>query len=270
MKKLIAAVIAFTAIFSAFTACGKKKKTEDPSSSTALAGSTEAIEGENRQPDPLASTEPADATEEASKTEAVSSTEEPTESVTASQVDPLGGGAFEYNADGAVVFQGDLNNAPDRLLISAAQALFESACRTEWRYTVDCPYSIDKDSYIENSFGWRFYRITNSSVSSFDDVKNDYRKVFSGKYPDQLADYYKEQNGAVYALNGARGSDLYYSVSKITAIESKTDDEIFFTVEHYYDGSDYDGSKPYTETETFSAVIGSDGVWKAGKFRLPY
>ena len=261
MKKLIAAVIAFTAVFSAFTACGKKAKNDASSNPAVLSGSTEAADEENIQPDPLASTEAITVTEETSKTEAVTETEKPDETVTANQVDPLGGGAFECNSDGAVVFQGDPDNVPERLLIAAGQALFESACRTEWRYTVECPYSVDKDSYIENSFGWRFYRIVNSSVSSFDDVKNDYCKVFSDRYSNQLADYYKEQDGAVYALNGARGSDLYYSVSKITAIESKTDDEIFFTVEHYYDGSDYDGSKPYTETETFSAVIGSDGVW---------
>lgn len=270
MKKLIAAVIASTAVFSVFTACGKKAKNDDSSKPPALAGSTEATEEEKSQPDPLASTEAIAVTEETSKTEAASETEKPAETVAASQVDPLGGGAFECNPDGAVVFQGDPDNVPDRLLISAAQALFESACRTEWRYTVECPYNVDKDSYIENSLGWRFYRITDSSVSSFNDVKNDYCKVFSGRYPNQLDDYYKEQDGAVYALNGARGSDLYYSVSKITAIESKSDDEIFFTVEHYYDGTDYDGSKPYTETETFSAVIDDDGVWKAGKFRLPY
>lgn len=267
MKKIIAAVIALTSVISVFAACGKKVRKDDTSDA---ATSTEAASGEAQQPDPLAPTESAEASEEASETETTSAAEDSTEAVTTNQIDPLGGGAFELNNDGAIVFEGDPDEAPDRLLISAAQALFESACRTEWRYTVGCPYTIDNNSYIENSLGWRFYRITDSTVATFNDIKSDYGKVFSGKYPDQLSDYYKEQDGAVYALNGARGSDIYYSVSKITAIESRADDEIFFTVEHYYDGSDYDGSKPYTETETFSVVIGSDGVWKAGKFRLPY
>lgn len=267
MKKIFAAVIALTSVISVFAACGKKVRKDDTSDA---ATSTEAASGEAQQPDPLAPTESAEASEEASETETTSVAEDSTEAVATNQIDPLGGGAFELNKDGAIVFEGDPDEAPDRLLISAAQALFESACRTEWRYTVGCPYTIDNNSYIENSLGWRFYRITDSTVATFNDIKSDYGKVFSGKYPDQLSDYYKEQDGAVYALNGARGSDIYYSVSKITAIESRADDEIFFTVEHYYDGSDYDGSKPYTETETFSVVIGSDGVWKAGKFRLPY
>lgn len=270
MKKIIAAVIALTSVISVFAACGKKVRKDDTSDA---ATSTEAASGEAQQPDPLAPIESAEASEEASETEATSTaedSEDSTEAVTTNQIDPLGGGAFELNKDGAIVFEGNPDEAPDRLLISAAQSLFESACRTEWRYTVGCPYTIDNNSYIENSLGWRFYRITDSTVATFNDIKSDYGKVFSDKYPDQLSDYYKEQDGAVYALNGARGSDIYYSVSKITAIESRADDEIFFTVEHYYDGSDYDGSTPYTETETFSVVIGSDGVWKAGKFRLPY
>ena len=60
----------------------------------------------------------------------------------------------------------------------------------------------------------------------------------------------------------------YYSASKITDIQSKTDDEIFFTVENYYDGSDF-GDDSYSETDTFSMVL-ENGTWKAGQFTLPY
>ena len=100
------------------------------------------------------------------------------------------------------------------------------------------------------------------------DVERDYFKVFSDRYPNDLSSIYIDNGNGVYAFSGGRGSDLYYSASKIVSLDSKNDGEIFFTVENYYDGSDF-SSEPYTQTDTFSVV--TDGnTWKAGKFTLPY
>ena len=153
--------------------------------------------------------------------------------------------------------------------MAAAQALFESACNTQMSFTVGCPFEVDNSDYIENNFSWRFYRITDSSIKSFSDVEKAYYKVFSDRYPTPLASLYMDSNGSAYALCGNRGKDIYYSSSKVTEIKSRTDDEIVFTVENYYNGSDY-GDGEHTENDEFSAVIGSDNTWKAGKFTLPY
>ena len=176
---------------------------------------------------------------------------------------------FEYNKDGAVVFTASPSEADDTALIAAGQALFESACRTEWNFTVGCPYDIDLNYFVENNLGWQFYKITDSRIKSLSDVENDYHKVFSEKRADQLSSLYIEKNGTMYAFCGNRGSDIYYSSSKVTGIKSRSDSEIVFTVDNYYDGSDF-GDAAYSTTVEFSVAIGSDNVWKAENFSLPY
>ena len=217
------------------------------------------------QPDPLDPANTTTAAATAATTVTVTS-----QAAAATQPDPLGGGEFVYNADGAVVFEKAPADTDDRVLIAAGQALFESACRTEWNFTVGCPFSVDKTSIAEGSFGWQFYRITDSSIKTYNDVVAAYNKVFSERYPNSsLSTLYIEKNGGVYALCGNRVSNLFYSSSKVTGIKSRSADEIVFTVENYYDNNDF-GEGPYTETDDFSAVIGSDNVWKAGIFTLPY
>lgn len=257
MKKIIA-LMAAAALTAGAVSCGKKTGSapQKPEPKTTEASSTEA---ETTETSTAVTT-----TAKTTTTAAVSTT-----SVIATQPDPLGGGAFEYNEDGAVVFEADAKTADDKTLIAAAQALFESACRTEMQFSVGCPFETDSDDYIENSLSWRFYRVTDSRISSIDDVLNEYHKVFSDSHPNEISSTYMEKDGAVYALCGNRGAHIYYSSSKVTGIKSRTDNEIVFTVENYYDGSDF-GQPSYTENDEFSAVIGSDNVWKAGIFTLPY
>ena len=253
------------------TACTKKQTNDQsiPQSDTVT-----TVQEETEQPDPLS---PDNTTTSAAKTTAKSSvttsamtttgknagTEAPTE-----QADPLGGGAFSYDDNGAIVFDSPEEKLDDAVMISAAQKLFESACQTYWKFLINCPYELDYSDYVENDFKWQFYKVKDSDVHSMADVERDFNKVFSSRYPNDLSTNYRESNGSVYALNGERGAHLYYSASKITGIESRTDDEIFFTVENYYDGSDF-SDEPYSETDTFSMVL-EDGIWKAGRFTLPY
>lgn len=261
MKKGLIAIIALTAAL-CITSCSKKSDYSSSSPSDEMTEETSQVV--TNQPDPLApKTEIT--TEKASTTTLSSETETNTQ---ASSPDKE---SFMVDDNGAIIFEDESAQQDERVMIMAAQALFESACTTHWNYTVGCPYTLDYEDYIENNFGWKFYRITNEGISSFDDVTADYCKIFSSRYiSNEISSLYIEQNGAVYALNASRGKDLYYSESKITGIESRSDDEIFFTVEHFYDGTDFDGSAPYSTTETFSAVINEDGSWRAGKFRLPY
>lgn len=269
MKKIFA-VMAAAALMAGAVSCDKQKtgKVPHPKQTTTSGETTD-------QTDPMeestTSANKKSSTTSVSSTSVTTTTAAATTSAATTQPDPLGSGSFEYNADGAVVFKADKDSADDRTLIAAAQALFESACHTDWSFTVGCPYSVDQNSYIEaGSFSWRYYRITDSNITSYADIANAYYKVFSSRYPsNELPNLYCEKDGSAYALCGNRGANIYYSTSKITGIKSKSSDEIVFTVENYYDGSDY-GEGAHTETDEFSAVIGSDGVWKAGKFKLPY
>ena len=270
MKKILAASTAVLLCLSA--GCGKKtSKASDKDTGEVTSASaeitTEAITGE---PDPLFVTTSAVQTTTSVSVKTTTTTAATGSSAKPVQPDPLGGGVFKLNEDGAVVFSEDSAAQDDTVLISAAQTLFESACRTEWKYTVGCPYELDPADYVENEFGWQYHRIKNDSIKSMDDLRADYNKVFSSRYPDQLSDIYVEENGSVYAMEAARGRDLYYTDSRITGIKSNNDDEITFTVENNYTGSDFEPDNPVTKSEEFSVIIESDGTWKVGQFRLPY
>ena len=291
MKRYIACVLALMAAGCISVSCGKSGGSDTASE----AETTEAQEAV--QPDPLApktteetgdeqkvtsgnetETSTAASTDNTEPDAAADVTAEPSDGDTyepetepfTEQFDPLGGGAFVYDEGGAVVFEENSGEQDERVLLAAAQALFESACRTQWTYLFGMPYTVDEDTFIENDFGWHYRLITDPGVNSVADVRRDYEKVFSGRYPDELDDYYMDSNGRVYALCAKRGGDIYYSTSKITGIQSREGDEIVFTVENYYDGSDFEVDKAYTESDVFSVVIGSDDTWRVGRFRLPY
>ncbi|MDE5834486.1 MAG: hypothetical protein K2H26_03085 [Ruminococcus sp.] len=286
MKKLL--VIMCVAI----TMCGCEKKENDIESN--IENSVSDVQPETFQPDPYSvntnrikhttvSTE-AEVTESISITTVTTiqtdiSEDTTTESTVSENVqqdseqqqpDPLGGGSFSYDENGALQFTEDPQTDNDQLMMSAAQALFESACHFQWILTVGCPYEIDTDSIIENGFGWKYYKITDENIHSFADIENFYYGVFSERYPNEdLKMLYLEYDGNVYALNGKREMNDYYSVSKIINIQSYTDDEIFFTVENYYEGTDMNPDEPYSEKETFSMVLAGNKI-RAGQFRLPY
>ena len=258
MKKILS-FIAATALVISAASCGEKT---GKSPNTA-------------KKKPAETTSQADTTDTTTSVSTTAKTTAKTTSTTtvttapSTQPDPLGGGAFAYNEDGAVVFEADQDKVDDRTLIAAAQALFESACKTQMSFTVGCPFDVDFNDTAENDMGWKCYRITDSNIKTFSDLENEYFKVFSSRYPNsELSQLYFEKNGSLYAFCGNRGSDIFYSSSKVTEIKSKSDDEILFTVENFYTGDDY-GNEPYTETEDFS-VVNENGVWKAGKFVLPY
>lgn len=265
MKRIISAIIAFSAVLT-IAGCNNKKSSEKEAKNSSVSETTTEAVQASTQPDPLATTEKTTVP----ATEATEATTAPATEVSTEKTEDPDVNSFYYNGDGAVVFGDDYEKENDATLMAAAESLFVSACQTEWKYTVGCPYETNTEDYIENDFQWRFYRITDSNIKSFADLENDYYKVFSKKYPNQLNELFIESNGAVYALDAARGMDIFYENSTITEIKSKTDDEIFFTVENHYSGTDTDVNTPATKTDTFSVVIESDGAWRAGEFNLPY
>lgn len=288
MKKFLVILLALTAL----VGCGDKKTTTDSEDIS-------ATQQETLQPDPysaktteISQTKTENATRETKKvtttalaetataTETTAETAETPEAETETTVaetapedaqpDPLGAGEFSYDEDGAVQFEQAPDTENEQLMISAGQALFESACQTQWKFTVGCPYEIDSGYVARNDSGWVFYKITDENIHSLVDIENDYFKVFSDRYPnDDMKILYLERDGEVYALNGSREMNPYYSMSRITGIESQTEDEIFFTVENFYEGNDQNPDTPYSETETFSMIISGDQI-RAGQFRLPY
>ena len=275
MKKTIAFVVSLAAAFSMFTAC--EKQNSDSSTDNTLKTDTT---NQTLQPDPLDVTTTSEVTlkgleEEETTAEATEENKlkpskfDDNSDHQGGQVDPLGGGTVKPNKDGGINIE-NVETQDDRVLMTAAQSLFNSACRTEWEFKFGCPYEIDESTYIENDYGWQYKLITDPSIHSMQDVINDYCKVFSSAYPVDLSTEYIEKDGAVYALAPKRGADIFYSISRITGVLSRNGNEVVLQVTNFYTGNDSDNKEAYSENDEFSMVLGDDGVWRAGKFKLPY
>lgn len=260
MKKS-AIIIAALAVASVFLAAGcNDKKNESESSYESSAAEESVSEEAISQPDPSVSE-----TNEESEAASEQTTEAPTESTSEEAATE----EVSLDENGAVVFE-VADDTSDDELIAAAQKLYESACETNWNYHVGCPYELDYQQYIENDLGWQYNLVTTEGINSLADVEADYYKVFSSSYPNDLNELYIESNGRVYALDGERGANIYYTGSKVVSVTERGDSEITFSVENYYDGDDFEGDGNYTKTAEFSAVIEGDGTLRAGKFTLPF
>lgn len=279
MNRYLSAFIAFSAALCLSAGCGKKASIASSTlSSETPTAPVSAAEEIITQSAPLAPTTEAPQQQDttavvsgsAGSVETTNSQSTETDTEEEQQLDPLANSAFSYDESGAVVLKKDISELDEAELLSAGQALFQSACRTEWSYTVGCPYELDNDDFIENDFGWQYHRIITPGISSYSDVLRDYHKVFSDTHEGQLADLYIEKDGAVYALSAARGQDLYYTASKVTSVKERNMNEIVFSVESFYSGSDMSPDTPTSKTNDFSAVIGSDNKLYAGQFVLPY
>lgn len=254
MKKKIAAIAAAGMIF-AITGCGEKKNIEKPEIEDTQVKTTEAVTEIATEAVSVTATETAE--KNTGKT-----TEKPTApSETTTAV------ASEGTANG--IFDSPENSVSENDILAAAQELFEAACRTEWEYTVGSPYDLDTGSFVTNKLGWEFYLVTTEGINSMDDVKAGYHKVFSENYKDALGDLYIEENGRVYCLSGARGSDIFYISSEISEIKSRSENEIVFNVVDSYGGDDF-GNEPYSENNDFAIERDESGNWKVSVFHLPY
>lgn len=273
--KRITALTAALLMLAGMTGCKGKNSGSDSSADTQPATFSALPEDGTEETTKAETTPAAEKSTETAMTEAAATTDaksaDKEKATTATAAESSGDTAlFEYNNDGAIAFSEPAAEQSDSDLIAAGQALFRSACETDWSFTVGSPYELDMSRHVENKYGWEFYLVTTPGKNSIADVEKDYYKVFSDRYPTALHEVFMEEGGHVYSLNGERGINNYYQYSQITGITSRTEDEIFFNVKNYFDGTPYGGPEPYVEEDEFSAVIGSDGVWKAGKFRLPY
>lgn len=175
---------------------------------------------------------------------------------------------FETDENGAVIMEVE-DNTDDSEIISAAQELYENACKTEFRYHVGCPYNLDLNNYIENQYGWPYYLVTDEGYTSIADVEKDYYKIFAEENGNDLSEIYMEQDGKLYALDGERGANIFYESSEVTGIIEKSENKIVFSVDNHYTGDDKNPETPVTETEQFSVII-KNGEWRVAEFYLPY
>ncbi len=172
-------------------------------------------------------------------------------------------------------------------LVAKAQEYHSWACRQYWdmrhdfqNYAkVDVTYPTDENgqsagivlnySNDENG-GYLGVLVTDPEIKTIDDVMKIYGKTFDSRYDDGFRNCFKEYNGKVYWGAGQRGGNIYYVDSEVTGVKSLNNDEIVFNVDDHYDGTNIDGTAPWTEQRVFSVVVQPDGEWKVGQFTLPY
>ncbi|MDO4862811.1 MAG: hypothetical protein Q4A05_01470 [Ruminococcus sp.] len=189
--------------------------------------------------------------------------------------------AFHLDTYGALVFDKPVEEQNEATLKAAAKSLWESAARVAWSCNLyetalndgaTLPADVDGERFIEvNNIIYAL--VKDENVKTISDVIAGYHRLFSDKYPYDAAidDCYIEQNGRVYynVYAGQRGADISYSDSEIASCDGRDGNEMHFTVHDNYDDTQF-GGEAYTENHEFTMVQGDDGVWRVGKYTLPY
>ncbi len=175
-------------------------------------------------------------------------------------------------------------SAEERELVGKAQNFFETACETYWMYRYTPPFDIADYKYDENGnvigkeYNWQFkengedlgYLIKNPEIKSIDDVLEEYYKIFSDRYQNDIRDAYIEYNGNLYVLSGNRGYNISYKDSRVSEFLRIEGDEIFFIAEYSYYNETFNENDIIVKKEIFSVIVQPDGSWKVGQFSLPY
>ena len=190
--------------------------------------------------------------------------------------------AMHIDYDNAnVVFDKPVDELSDVTLMTAAKPLHYIACGVgyaidagwyPWVAYMDYDTRLPESEYNVSDYPKSiyeddppgFYLITN--VNTKEEAIAEYYKTFSDKYPypEKLDRLMKEYDGRLYGKNGGieRSEAEGYEGSEMISFDGRDGDEFRFTVRDHYDGHD--------EDREFTAVMGDDGVWRIGKYTLPY
>lgn len=142
--------------------------------------------------------------------------------------------------------------------LAAAQQLYKDGCDMAFRYLCtgsEFPFDRANLEIIDKT-----YFLT--TCASFDEATKPYYELFSREYhANDFEGLLLEQNGRLYAARAARGMDMTYLSSEVEKLVSVSDKEIVFSVLVEYED---------TTTEMEFSLVPEDGVWKIGRFTLPY
>lgn len=142
--------------------------------------------------------------------------------------------------------------------LAAAQELYKEGCDVAFRYLCtgsEFPFDMENLEIIDKT-----YFLT--TCNSFEEATEPYYQLFSREYHGNDFDgLLLVQNGRLYAARSARGMDMTYLSSEVKKLVSVSDTEIVFSVLVEYEDS---------ETTAEFTLVPEDGMWKIGKFTLPY
>lgn len=171
-----------------------------------------------------------------------------------------------------------LENGKKDALVSAADNLFKQTCSAVFNFSTGARYEIDNKSQYKNL---SYFRVKDPKIKTMADVLADFHSIFADNYVtrysatgdvfDALGGYVSDENGIVYGLGGARGSDVTYQYSKITDIKSMTGNSVTFNVLSHYDSTFLGKEGKVTDVNSdFKLVIQADGALRVTEFTMPY
>lgn len=152
----------------------------------------------------------------------------------------------------------DISGKSETEWIAEAQELYKEGCDIAFRYLCtgsEFPFDRDNLEILDKA-----YFLT--TCTSFEEATAPYYEIFSREYHGNDFDgLLVSQNGKLYAARSARGMDMTYLSSEVESLKSVSDKEIVFNVVIEYEDS---------ETTAEFTLVPEDGIWKIGKFTLPY
>lgn len=145
-----------------------------------------------------------------------------------------------------------------------AAKMFDDACKMQWDYfcSSDTLFELDHDTVPDSDDPALAYLYRIKDAADEEQAKSRYFSVFSKQFHenDLNSIMYSDDTG-VYISNGARGMDITYVSSEVTAVKSYSDESAEFTVTNTYTDK--------VESTDFS-LIKENGEWRVGTFTLPY
>ena len=146
---------------------------------------------------------------------------------------------------------------------SKAKSLYDDACKMYFGIIFNGSYFETNYNTIDE-LGANFYEISDSRVSTIEDVKAEMRKVFSESYASQydnnLSDRYKELDGKLYQGERGKGGNVALEDVDIKFISADDSKASFNAIAHYINEPD--------KIESFTLVY-ENGDWKVSEFSDP-
>ena len=150
-------------------------------------------------------------------------------------------------------------------------------------YQVNMGYFDYDETDIFEKDGFEYYRITDSRFKTYDEFRTYLLQYFTEQFVDNSmlsADnimYTKGDNGGLYFLNTARGTNIFYAGHTFAIDKAEGEDMGFKATAYYKTDAPYEGEyfyeapadpENYTTQEYLFVLWNVDGAWKFNTFYL--
>ena len=162
------------------------------------------------------------------------------------------------------------------------QKLYDEAYKIYYQANM-AKFDYDEEKIYEKD-GFEYYRITDSRFKTYDDFRTFLLQYFTEGFvdenilgPDNIM-YTKGEDGGLYFLNAARGTNPFYA-GHTFAMDKEGEEEMGFKATAYYtiDGTVYEGDhfyeapadpENYSTQEYLFTMWKENDAWKFNKFYL--